>query len=198
VAYGVRGTPPVANGLRRRLFAGGRWIRTIGSALDRQQVSWVRPSCGRSTGAPLIRAVAGLRIPIEVSGGGPRAATHHPDRDVVTPWPRCRRSERIAEPRVRIRSPPAGSPLRTGCYNGLELGLSHGTRQAGEFERKPSSLSLGTDGSNPATSSGESVTNSIRETAVQPPVPTISISRFPHLEVLKGAGRGIKRLLPRR
>src|SRR6516162_4385342 len=38
-----------------------------------------------------------------------------------------------------------------------ELGLSHGRRQAGEFERKPSSLSRGTDGSNPVPSSEESV-----------------------------------------
>jgi hypothetical protein len=31
VPYGFRGTPLVANGVRRRLFAGGKWIRTIGT-----------------------------------------------------------------------------------------------------------------------------------------------------------------------
>ena len=43
-------------------------------------VSWVLPSWGRSTGAPLIRAVAGLGKPIESSGGVRRAATHRPDQ----------------------------------------------------------------------------------------------------------------------
>ena len=61
---------------------------------------------GRSTGGPVIRAVAGLRTPIELSGGGPRSGHSPPGSGGVTPPPHCRRCKRIAEPRVRIRSPP--------------------------------------------------------------------------------------------
>ena len=40
---------------------------------------------GRSTGAPVIRAVAGLGIPIELSGGGPRSRHSLPGSSGVTP-----------------------------------------------------------------------------------------------------------------
>ena len=49
------------------------------------------------------------------------------------------------------------------------LGLSHGTRQAGDFERKPSSLAPGTDGSNPSPSSEESAANSIQIPGMKAP-----------------------------
>jgi hypothetical protein len=42
-----------------------------------------------------------------------RAATHRPDQAAFTPRPRCLRYERIAEPKVRIRSLPPRRLLRT-------------------------------------------------------------------------------------
>jgi len=97
--------------VRTRLFAGAEWIRTFSSALE-ATVSWVRPSWGRSTGAPVIRAVTGLGIPIDLSGDRPRNRHSPPGSGGSKPRPRCRRCERIAVPNVRIRSPPAAS-LRT-------------------------------------------------------------------------------------
>src|SRR6516164_2996105 len=69
----------------------------------------VRPNGGRSTGAPVIRPVAGLGMPIELSGGGPRSRHSPLGSGGVTPRPRCPRCKRIAEPKVRIRSAPAVS-----------------------------------------------------------------------------------------
>src|SRR5208282_4708949 len=61
------------------------WIRTFSSALDTQRFRWFRPSWGRSTGPPVIRAVAGLGTPIELSGGGPRSRHSLPGSSGVTP-----------------------------------------------------------------------------------------------------------------
>src|SRR6516162_8075287 len=45
-------------------------------------------------------------MPIELSGGGPRSRHSPLGSGGVTPRPRCPRCKRIAEPKVRIRSPP--------------------------------------------------------------------------------------------
>ena len=82
--------------------------------LDSQRFSWVRPSWGQSTGAPVIRAVAGFGTPTELSSGGPRSRHSPPGSGGVILPPRCRRCQRIAEPKVRIRSPPADSPSLAG------------------------------------------------------------------------------------
>ena len=42
-------------------------------------VPWVRPSWGRSTRASVIRALAGLGEPIELSGGSPRSRHSPPE-----------------------------------------------------------------------------------------------------------------------
>jgi hypothetical protein len=60
----------------------------------------------------VIRAVAGLGEPIELSGGV-RAPSLTAGSGGVTPRSRCRRCVRVAEPKVRIRSPPAESHSRT-------------------------------------------------------------------------------------
>src|SRR6202040_3660341 len=66
------------------------------------------------------------------------------------------------------RTPAALSPLMSrylhavyawGSERARTVELSQGRSQAGEFERKPSSLSRGTEGSNPPPSTGESVAN---------------------------------------
>jgi hypothetical protein len=100
----------VRTGVRTTLRQSGMDSNVQFRALDRQRI---RSSWGRSTGAPVIRAVAGLGIPIDLSGGGPRSRHSPPGSGGVTPGLRCRRCERIAEPMVRIRSPPARSLLRT-------------------------------------------------------------------------------------
>jgi hypothetical protein len=101
----------VRTGVRTTLRQSGMDSNVQFRALDRQRI---RSSWGRSTGAPVIRAVAGLGIPIDLSGGGPRSRHSPPGSGGVTPGLRCRRCERIAEPMVRIRSPPADSPSLTG------------------------------------------------------------------------------------
>jgi len=137
-------TTPAAAHLSRRYTRAGRATLTS-SPRNRQRNRWfadslrwrgmdsnvqfrvrsargssVRPSWGRSTGAPVIRAVAGLGTPIELSGGGRRSRHSPPGSGSVTPSPRCRRCKRIAEPTVRIRSPPAES--RTNVDRGLRIG----------------------------------------------------------------------------
>ena len=52
--------------------------------LDSQRFSWVRPSWGQSTGAPVIRAVAGFGTPTELSSGGPRSRHSLPGSGGVT------------------------------------------------------------------------------------------------------------------
>src|SRR5271169_1241569 len=62
------------------------------------------------------------------------------------------------------RSIPYGAsvrPARWRSERGWKLSLSQRTSQAGELERKPSSLSRGTEGSNPPPPSGESVSRGI-------------------------------------
>ena len=86
-----------------RLSAGAEWIRTFSSALDRQQFV-VSFESGPIYGRTVIRAVAGLGEPIEVSGSGPGRRHSPPGSGGVTPRSRCRRCKRIAEPKVRIRS----------------------------------------------------------------------------------------------
>jgi hypothetical protein len=76
----------------------------------RATVSWVRPSCGRSTGALVLRAVAGLGETGRVVGRRLRSRHSPPGSGGVTARPRCRRCERIAEPKVRTHSAPAESP----------------------------------------------------------------------------------------
>jgi hypothetical protein len=53
-------------------------------------------------------------MPIELSGGGPRSRHSPLGSGGVTPRPCCRRCKRIAEPKVRIRSPPAKSRANSG------------------------------------------------------------------------------------
>ena len=60
------------------------------------------------------------------------------------------------------RSIPYGASVRQARWRserGWNVSLSQRTSQAGEFERKPSSLSRGTEGSNLAPSRGESIAN---------------------------------------
>ena len=75
-------------------------------------VSWVHSSWGRSTGAPVIRAAAGLGEPIELSGGGPRSHHSPPGSDAVRPPRRffrnCGRSPPSPWSSGRSRSGPIG------------------------------------------------------------------------------------------
>ena len=63
----------------RRLTAGAEWIRTFGSALDRQQFV-VSSELGPIYRRPVIRVVADLGEPIELSGGVRGAAAHRSDQ----------------------------------------------------------------------------------------------------------------------
>src|SRR5208282_2446405 len=102
----------VAEPMVRRLCAGGRRIRTIGSALDRQRFrGFVR--VGTDLPAHRSSAVADLGVPIDVSGGGPRSRHSPPGSGVVTAWPGCRRWERIAE-RAAGRISKAAMPATGG------------------------------------------------------------------------------------
>src|SRR6516162_9288931 len=104
----------------------------------------VRPSWDRSTGAPVIRAVAGLGIAIELASDVPRSHRSPSGSGGVTPRQHCRRYERIAEPTVRIRFPPAES-LQT-----------FSSSRAATAMAKPDSSHSRTGSSNPVPSSGES------------------------------------------
>ena len=72
-------TPRFAEPTVRRLSPGAEWIRTFSSALDRQQFV-VSSESGPIYRRTIIRAVAGLGEPIELSGGVPSAVTHRPDQ----------------------------------------------------------------------------------------------------------------------
>ena len=93
-----------------RLSAGAEWIRTFSSAPDGQQFV-VSSELGPMDRRTVIQAVAGLGEPLEFRAAVRGVAPHRLDQAGVTPRSRCRRCEPIAEPKVRIRSPP---PER--CY----------------------------------------------------------------------------------
>ena len=96
-----------------RLSAGAEWIRTFSSAPDGQQFV-VSSELGPMDRRTVIQAVAGLGEPLEFRAAVRGVAPHRLDQAGVTPRSRCRRCEPIAEPKVRIRSPPARSQPRTG------------------------------------------------------------------------------------
>ena len=101
----------------RRLTAGAEWIRTFSSAPDGQQFV-VSSELGPMDRRTVIQAVAGLGEPLEFRAAVRGAATHRLDQAGVTPRSRCRRCERIAEPKVRIRSPP---PKSQRTFSPLQL-----------------------------------------------------------------------------
>jgi hypothetical protein len=72
-----------------------------------------RPSWGGSTGAR-----SSEQLPASANRSSCRAGPERrhvpPGSGDVTPRSRCRRCERIAEPKVRIRTPPAESPRTIG------------------------------------------------------------------------------------
>src|SRR6266404_2348045 len=74
--------------------------------------SWFRPSSADlpAHGHP---SSCRPRRTDRVVGRGPERRHSPPGSGGVTPRSRCRRCERVAEPKVRIRSPPAKSLLRT-------------------------------------------------------------------------------------
>jgi hypothetical protein len=109
------------NPARRGLSAGAEWIRTFSSALDRQQFV-VSSELGPIYRRTVIRAVVGLGD--RVVGRGPGRRHSPPGSGGVTPRSRCRRCERIAEAKVRIRPPPAASPLRTDISRGRSRTLA--------------------------------------------------------------------------
>jgi len=97
---------------QRQTLWRAEWIRTFSSALDRQQFV-VSSEFGRSTVAHGHPSSCRPRRTDRVVGRCPERRHSPPGSDGVTPRSRCRRCERIAEPKVRIRSPPAVSQGRT-------------------------------------------------------------------------------------
>ena len=93
---------------QRQTLWRAEWIRTFSSALDRQQFV-VSSEFGRSTVAHGHPSSCRPRRTDRVVGRCPERRHSPPGSDGVTPRSRCRRCERIAEPKVRIRSPPAES-----------------------------------------------------------------------------------------
>ena len=119
---GFRGTESLLT------HAGAEWIRTFGSALDRQQFV-VLSGFGRSTGAR-----SSDQLPASANRSSCRARSGAPSptariRRRHTKVPRCRRCERVAEPNVRIRSPRAVSPRTFGSGRGLPLGCGPTTQR---------------------------------------------------------------------
>ena len=128
---------------QRQTLWRAEWIRTFSSALDRQQFV-VSSEFGRSTVAHGHPSSCRPRRTDRVVGRCPERRHSPPGSDGVTPRSRCRRCERIAEPKVRIRSPPAES-LQT-----------FSSSRAATAMAKPDTLHSRTGSSNPVPSSGES------------------------------------------
>jgi hypothetical protein len=93
--------------VRTGLPAGESWIRTFSSALDRQQ--FVVSRVGADLPAHGHPSSCRPRRTDRVVGRGPERRHPSPGSGDVTPRSRCRRCERVAEPKVRIRTPPAES-----------------------------------------------------------------------------------------
>jgi hypothetical protein len=129
------------NTVDRVTLPGGEWIRTFSSAQDSNS------SCFRPSSADLPAhdhpSSCRPRRTDRVVGRGPESR-HSPPGGGVTPRSRCRRCERIAEPKVRIRSSPAGS-LQT-----------FSSSRAATAMAKPDSSHSRTGSSNPVPSSEES------------------------------------------
>jgi len=85
----------------RRLTAGGSWIRTFSSALDRHQFV-VSFEFGRSTDAP-----SSEQLPASANRSSCRAGSGAPPLTARIGRRHTKGCERVAEPKVRIRSPPA-------------------------------------------------------------------------------------------
>jgi hypothetical protein len=84
--------------VRTRLAPGAKWIRTFSSALE-AAVSWVRPSWGRSTGAPVIEQL----LPASAYRSNCRAmvrriAAHRPD---PAPGKTARAQDAVARAHLR-------------------------------------------------------------------------------------------------
>jgi hypothetical protein len=99
------------NTVDRVTLPGGEWIRTFSSAQDSNS------SCFRPSSADLPAhdhpSSCRPRRTDRVVGRGPESR-HSPPGGGVTPRSRCRRCERIAEPKVRIRSSPPKSQRTFG------------------------------------------------------------------------------------
>jgi hypothetical protein len=107
--------PPPRTRWFARLSAGWEWIRTFSSALGRQRF---RGLVGVGADLPAHRLSEQLPVSAHQSScraAVPRSRRSSPGSGGVTQPQRRWRRKRIAEPTVRIRSPPAGS-LRTTHY----------------------------------------------------------------------------------
>src|SRR6516225_11799654 len=117
-------------------------------------------SCGRSTGAPVIRAVAALGEPVELSGGGPRNGHSPTGSGGVTPRPRYRRCERIAEPK--------GSNHFRSRGESTDFRFLSGGARIGCVARAPATVNKGEIAIASASSRGARLKGSERR---QPPQP---------------------------
>ena len=122
---GALWVPPLRNQRFARLTAGAEWTRTFSSAVDWQQFV-VSSESGAIYQRTVIRTVAGLGEPIELSDGVRGAATYPPDQAASHQGRAVGGARRIAEAKVRIRPPPAASQL-FGCRSGGTLRICSGS-----------------------------------------------------------------------